>query len=1637
MNPEDFGFSRLAGVTRSEARALSLDAEDQARLAGFGVSREMMGELGPYYMRPAELDGNVPWLSQLPGGFFVSPAYDIKDTAVFLIETHKVDLEKLISKYGLTYKREFRYALSYLKENMTGRHKLANTRAYFLLAFTKDGNLILQAINTSEKNYIAMNEAVGGSDRGMARIRHEIGTRLGGLFSYGDLVGRDDDFHPWYIDETIWPRLDLARNTAASWFRGELSPWQTSMIGRYANLLAASMKEKGMADSAVLESVSQEITSRVRRVPAAFGGSLSQYLRAISNDAMDRGNSDRDVGPLLVEVGWRFLKQLPAYIYKALTFPGLMVFRWMHPDTLLIDDFASPGDLEVLMGATILPAVLKKHGLSFKTWMTSDIKVFEVPGERILNSLQRNYRNMPGRSEIRVSTAEENVARRHPLKGKAEQLWGSMTLGDKARFETYSNGDASVWVRNHLDSAGTEKEVRRIAGDLRLQAWRVKDVTRLKAAAEELGFGNVEVLGFGGSKAAFRTTVGQVVRLSWSTNDPTVKPRVRLDGTSYVSPEVELSSSVTDLRVGVRYLPLTNAAGDRGAEVADAYELLRDIRNSKPDEKTLAVLSELQKSYNANEVLKNTESGSGFMSSDGTYVSSAAGNNIGLVSVDGKVYAVAFDYGSSTDEENSAKKFQDAFLKTSPYGVEESLFLGTEMEGLLKRIPSYTREGVFQSFSAKQATRAEVREVTPSSEKPFGAGVWTTIQYQFSRWVKRAPILAAAGIVFPAVMVAAIYMYARMPSISNNIWVELYTLGAAGLLITVPLTWSLGLVIEKNVFPSGLPMGRYVSMERNGPVISLHVMHNIDELRQSKKAYQLVLNDVFTVAGELLAMIDRNDPRVRGVRSLRAESHLLANQRTGKPNRLFQKAMEGLDASITVRNMLPNIVAIAAAKYIHGANISWGHPMSGKLVIDLSDTGKIENLRRWVQENTTIGSTEVSQDLGQESSRSEVRVELAKTLGTMRPFARNERFAGTTVRIYPEQKNGVYEWVVKASDTNIFHFLLRVNSIGELVSDYQRFVLDGSNGNEVAQGGIHAAENSIAFGNIRLLNGKHDQSMDTIHFSVRFGQNDRGVFVEIEVDSKEKGVEGRWEGASEAAAVKAPEASEKKQTPAPDGVTVETVGTVQPNEQEVHTEINFFEPEQNTLVGVKRSFEPIKIDVPAFQIKNGIVVRNSGYHNPSLEGSIEVEVAPGKFEQAEAFDEVARALAKVIGGMTDEAIALLSQKENGWVFGDDAVSDWITHVVHVINERNYDKRRMGLRSFIQQYLKDILAYLKASPSEQAGMVPELAKNYRYFSRAKILKDKPYNKFSVLHKTDYKKLRLAPEGDPRTRSPNVMAVEPTVYQFEKGRRFKDGQIPPEKLAFAKWKGRTFLFYTSRTHSVAGVTQRMWRYTESYWIVPQQGGWLVKHMNEPFPENVDDVPAELGRMLDDIVDSPEITIVQSSDSFRKRANELGLLNFGLIDSGWNDLARIFAARSPEEVKRVVGEMSGAGIMDKLSGKNMNPQVLQARDYMLNLFRRGDQEEEAPTADYEKPETQTQDTTIRSEVRSNGKIQTVEMETGRTYALMSDEKGVWSKWEVSGDAWPKDINDIKPGRTGMINLGTPNGRAIGFELNFSTAL
>jgi methylase of polypeptide subunit release factors len=576
--------------------------------------------------------------------------------------------------------------------------------------------------------------------------------------------------------------------------------------------------------------------------------------------------------------------------------------------------------------------------------------------------------------------------------------------------------------------------------------------------------------------------------------------------------------------------------------------------------------------------------------------------------------------------------------------------------------------------------------------------------------------------------------------------------------------------------------------------------------------------------------------------------------------------------------------------------------------------------------------------------RSESRAKLEKMLGTMSPFARNERFAGTTIRIYPSQKGEVYEWVVKASDTNVFHFVMRENLAGELVGYYQRFELDRQNGVEKAQGGIHAVEDSKAFGHHQFFAGKRDQSMDLLHFSVRPGRDAKGTYVNIEVESKERGVEVRWNGSIEEVTEKAPEVK-KEDVPDDETPTAETVETLEPEESVTNREM--FAPEQYTLAGVTRSSRTISVDVPAFRIRNGRIEQNSQYHNPSLEGE-------------EAFSEIVRALEKEVSSLNPQDRAVLAQEANGWILGDDAVSDWITHAVHLLNERDYTKRDLGLRDFIRQYLKDSLRYLRASRQEQAQLVEEFAKHYRYFSRMQLLREKPQSKFSILHGSDLNRFRIAPEGDARSLSPNVMTIEPVVYQFNKGRKFRGEQIPPEKLVFAKWKGRTFLFYTSRTHAVAGVTQHTWRHAEAYFGL--RGGWLVKHMGESFPENIDDLPPQIGQLLDEIIYSPEVRTLQSSEAFVKRAEELGLLNF----TDWNELATIFTANSMGDLNRAMGKMRGAGIVDKISGIKLNPQFMQARDYMLEQFRNPGRDDETPTQDFEEPETQTWEGPTRSEVR-----------------------------------------------------------------------
>lgn len=539
------------------------------------------------------------------------------------------------------------------------------------------------------------------------------------------------------------------------------------------------------------------------------------------------------------------------------------------------------------------------------------------------------------------------------------------------------------------------------------------------------------------------------------------------------------------------------------------------------------------------------------------------------------------------------------------------------------------------------------------------------------------------------------------------------------------------------------------------------------------------------------------------------------------------------------------------------------------------------------------------------------------------------------IRIYPQ--NGA---IVEASPTDVYHLLVRiVNGRPEL--SFQRFEKDPS----AKVGSVYSSQKEqVMFGRAQWFNGKRDGGMASLHFIVGYGQDEKGLFLDIEDQSFEwmKREAGRPQSAGEVAVARSPGIAVRWEPLTKTGVETVFSKKAGPREEaglwddedtpgtldavDYRTMPGAFSPEVASVD--HRLFENIiATDVPAFSVVAGGVFRNPGYQNPVV-----ADNPATRASTATALGEVERAL-KAVVGESPEYAELLSKSENGWMLGDEFVSDCITHKIHALNEKNYKYRNLTLREFIREYLKEMVRYSMIEETDHEKRLAKesgLAQDYVYFARLNKLRDHPEGKLAVLFSAGLKSPEVAYKlnADPRTCDPEVMTVL-GIYQPGRGRRAMiDDQLvilDPENILLVQWKGRTFIFYTSRSHTVGGVTARQWRHAEAYWIRPQGGGWLVKDV----PENVDDLPPQLGAVLDNVLDEQgKGEREKDRDAFMKKITELGLLNF----SDWDSLEKIFHGE----------DQKSSGLLDFFSKEN--PQMKNARDYVRR--RKGAAAEDAVT-------------------------------------------------------------------------------------------
>ena len=333
-----------------------------------------------------------------------------------------------------------------------------------------------------------------------------------------------------------------------------------------------------------------------------------------------------------------------------------------------------------------------------------------------------------------------------------------------------------------------------------------------------------------------------------------------------------------------------------------------------------------------------------------------------------------------------------------------------------------------------------------------------------------------------------------------------------------------------------------------------------------------------------------------------------------------------------------------------------------------------------------------------------------------------------------------------------------------------------------------------------------------------------------------------------------------------------------------------FLPDAETMPGTDKY---VSIDVPAFYVRDGQLLVNESYHHPGVASRVLEKIAKDT-------NTVIRAEPQYAG--------LLARPGHEWMIGDEFVSDCFLHLVHLLHGELSPSDAVPLREFIRIYLEamaNYAAFLDAEGDPARKYVERISlenslSRYLYFARLKMFREHPAWKLPVLYDAAVNPPVIAyrPGMNPLKCDPEVMTVL-GIYKDKgaatgrkaTGRRVViDGKstfLEPEKIVLVQWKGRTFLLYSSRTHKV-GVDARVWRHSETLVM-----GWMLKHMNDPaYPQNVDDLPPQLGVRLDTVIDE-HADDVRGKDEFLAAANKLDVLAFPY----WNDLEKIFLGEADQ--------------------------------------------------------------------------------------------------------------------------------------------
>ncbi|MCB9799721.1 MAG: hypothetical protein H6757_03045 [Candidatus Omnitrophica bacterium] len=366
----------------------------------------------------------------------------------------------------------------------------------------------------------------------------------------------------------------------------------------------------------------------------------------------------------------------------------------------------------------------------------------------------------------------------------------------------------------------------------------------------------------------------------------------------------------------------------------------------------------------------------------------------------------------------------------------------------------------------------------------------------------------------------------------------------------------------------------------------------------------------------------------------------------------------------------------------------------------------------------------------------------------------------------------------------------------------------------------------------------------------------------------------------------------------------------------------------------------VNIDDPAiFILPNRYGRRNPDFYNPQYGGWTDID---GK---SSPMNEVFKAVQAVLSMPQIQTLLkeLLPDRDfsetytrnlkalNG-ILDNDAIAHFFYVIQHVLHEDKTD----SLRETVYAYFLDMIQHLGIADVSSLGAETneqELGRKYAQFAR----RDRPFSKPAILHREKAADVQFAVSDRPQDFGAETFVIEPQGFQLGQGRKVEVEEeekidlgpqkrkvrvtrLQPEKILFARWKGRRFFLYVSRSHTTAtrdgkGGIVHTWRQSEGFL---GGYGWIIKSN----VENMDDLPVDFALKLDQIIhpEAGQITFVQDQQAFNHRLEANGLLNFVQTE----DLEKIYGAQNQRQLQEAI-----EGIRTGFAGEESfeNPQIRDA--------------------------------------------------------------------------------------------------------------